>query len=157
MPQGSQQQQSGDQKNSKPTFSESAKYAALTDLCFILLPFIVIVIVLAFTGRIRELFYIPEWSIATPVIVGQTISRIVSGAINRSVDKEPIVFMLCAIIVLLLVPSLIILGFVLEAPRVTTAMAAVQIVLFVAGVVVSFTMTSLIFDVEHNTDPERQP
>jgi drug/metabolite transporter (DMT)-like permease len=73
------------------------------------------------------------------------------------VDKEPIVFMLCAIIVFLLVPSLIILGFVLEAPRVTTAMAVTQIVLFVAGVVVSFTMTSLIFDVEHNTDPERQP
>jgi hypothetical protein len=156
MPQGSQGQHV-DQKTNKPTFSESAKFAALSDLCFILLPFIVIVIVLAFTGRIRELLYIPEWSIATPVIVGQAISRMVSGVINRSVDKEPIVFILCAIIVVLLVPSLIILGFVLEAPRVTTAMAAVQIVLFLAGVAVSFAMTSLIFDVEHKTDPERQP
>jgi cobalamin biosynthesis protein CobD/CbiB len=156
MPQGSQDQHR-DNKTSKPAFSERAKYAALTDLCFILLPFIVIAIVLALTGRIRELLYIPEWSIATPVVVGQTISRMVSGVINRSVDKEPIVFMLCAIIVVLLVPSLIILGFVLEAPRVTTAMATTQMVLFVAGVVVSFAMTSLIFDVEHNTDPERQP
>jgi hypothetical protein len=156
MPQGSQDQHL-DPKTSKPTFSDRAKFAALSDLCFILLPFIVIAIVLAFTGRIRELLYIPEWSIATPVIVGQAISRMVSGVINRSVDKEPIVFMLCAIIVVLLVPSLIILGFVLEAPRVTTAMAATQMVLFIAGVVVSFAMTSLIFDVEHNTDPERQP
>jgi hypothetical protein len=154
MANGSQEQHSGE-KTGKPTFSESAKLAALSDLCFILLPFIVIFIVLAFSGRIRELLYIPEWSIATPVIVGQSISRIVSGALNRSVIREGIVFLLCAVIVLLLVPSLIILGIVLEAPRITTAMAAAQMALFVLGIVFSFAMTSLIFDVEHNTDPEK--
>jgi hypothetical protein len=153
MSQGSQHGQV-DNKDNKPIFSEAAKFAALSDLCFILLPFIVIFIVLAFSGRFREVLYIPEWSIATPVIVGQTISRIAGGAINRAVDKQAIVFILCATIVVLLVPSLIVLGFVLEAPHVTTAMAATQIVLFVVGVAVSFLMTSLVFDVEHGTDPE---
>jgi L-lactate permease len=143
-----------DKEQKKPSFNQEAKLAALSDLCFVLLPFIVIVIVLVFSGRIRELLYIPEWSIATPVVVGQIITRIVAASVNRSVVKEGIVFLLCAVIVFLLVPSLIVLGFVLEVPKVTTAMAVTQIALFLAGVGFSFIMNSLLFDVEHNSNPK---
>ncbi|MGD0442470.1 MAG: hypothetical protein ABSA39_00905 [Edaphobacter sp.] len=155
MPKESQSTDAIVKETPKPMFSQNAKLAAFSDLCFVLLPFIVISIILIFTGRWHEVLYVPEWSIATPVVVGQTISRMVSSIANRSVVKEGVVFVICAVIVFLLVPSLIILGFVLEAPKVTTGLAVTQIALFLAGVVLSFIMNSLLFDIEHESDPQK--
>src|SRR5262249_31831180 len=107
MPENSQNNEP--KKKSIPTFSQEAKLSAVSDLFFVLLPFVVIFIVLAFRGHLNDLFSISEWSIATPVVAGQGIARVVSVAVNRSVVREGIVFMVTLAIVLLLVPSLIVL------------------------------------------------
>src|ERR1700756_3515315 len=86
--------------------------SASTELMFVLLPFIVIGIALAHMGEFRTLLFIPEWSIVSAVIVGQSIVKVASSSIGRvNVDKEWIVLAISILLVCLLVPILIILAF----------------------------------------------
>ncbi len=53
-------------------------YNMASESLFVLLPFIVIAMTLSHRGQLRLLFTLPEWSIVSAVIVGQTIVRLVS-------------------------------------------------------------------------------
>lgn len=118
------------EKRSDEKLRTKATLASISEICFLALPFIVIALVLAFTGRIKEFFFVPEWSIATPVITGQTVVRIVTTALGRWAHKEAVVTMVCTLVVFLLVPSLVTLGFVLEASHVSLSLAITQTLLF---------------------------
>ncbi|HXM60186.1 MAG TPA: hypothetical protein VN950_04965 [Terriglobales bacterium] len=110
---------------------------ATSELLFVLLPFIVIGIGLAHRGEIRTIFFIPEWSIVSAVIVGQTIVKVASASVgNIHVKKHPIILIMTILLVCLLVPILSILAIVLTSPNISTTLAATQAVFFVLSTVV---------------------
>ena len=53
--------------------------SALSEMLFVLLPFIVIGITLAYRREFRTILFLPEWSIVSAVIVGQSIVKLASG------------------------------------------------------------------------------
>jgi hypothetical protein len=121
--------------------SSKARIEAFSELLFVILPFIVIAITLGHRSELRTILFLPEWSIVSAVITGQSIVRISSTAMDRSltVQKEPIVLILSVLLVCLLVPILVVLSIVLTSDKVSTALAAVQSVLFVASAIVFWT------------------
>ena len=108
-----------------------AKVSALSELLFVILPFIVIGITLAHRGEFRTFLFIPEWSIVSAVIVGQAIARIASFAIGRpSVRKENTILALSMLLVCLLVPILIVLAIALTSVQISIKMATIQAIFF---------------------------
>ncbi len=60
--------------------AQAATVATVSELLFILLPFFVIVPVYAYLHRAREIPWHPEWSIASAVLFGQTIIKLLRVA-----------------------------------------------------------------------------
>jgi hypothetical protein len=77
-----------------------------SELLFVILPFIVIAITLLHRGEIGSPFYLPEWSIVSSVIMGQSIMRLVSSALGGRVKNELFMLVLTAIFVFGLAPNL---------------------------------------------------
>ena len=88
----------------------------LGDLLFILLPLIVISIVDVSVGRsLIAIIESPELSFGSAVLFGQTIIKVVSGfAHTKPSGAEQPVFIIALIIVFGLVPSLVVLAFLLS-------------------------------------------
>jgi hypothetical protein len=114
---------------------DRAATAAHSEILFVVLPFIVIAITLGHRGELNTIFFLPEWSIVSAVIVGQTIVKLASCVIGKSVPRERVVFVLSGLLVCLLVPILVILAIVLTANKVSVTLAVTQAVLFVISVV----------------------
>jgi FtsH-binding integral membrane protein len=119
-----------------------ATLATMSELLFVILPFIVIGITLAYRNEIRSLLFIPEWSIVSAVIAGQAIVRFASLAMGRkNVRKEHIVLGVTLMLVIVLAPTLLILVFVLTASLISNALAITQGVFFVLSLA-AFTVTA---------------
>ncbi len=90
----------------------------IEELCFILLPFIVLGIVEASKSEWINIFDEPEWSILAAVLYGQTIIRLakmtVEMTVSYKIDRRFFTALIACIIALLLVPSLTILTLVVE-------------------------------------------
>jgi ABC-type polysaccharide transport system permease subunit len=112
------------------------------EFLFILLPFVVSGIVFSYRGEFSRLLYMPEWSLAASVLVGQALVKFISGMLANSgkytVHWERIALAISFLIVLCLVPSLIILSLVLSADAPSRGLAIAQLVMFVIGVGVFF-------------------
>src|SRR5664280_1616446 len=105
---------------------------ATSELLFVLLPFVVIAITLAHRGELRTILSIPEWSIVSAVIIGQTITKLASATLGRTgLKKERIVLVMSILLVCMLVPVLIILAIVLTSPTISKALAVTQAIFFV--------------------------
>jgi hypothetical protein len=124
------------QKDIEKEVDSHAAAAACSELLFVILPFIVIAITLAHRCELRTIFFIPEWSIVSAVITGQSIVKLASITVGRSVAKDPIVLILSILLVCLLVPILTILAIVLTSSQVSLSLAIVQGVLFTLSAVV---------------------
>jgi hypothetical protein len=115
-----------------------AKLSASSELLFVVLPFMVIAITLGHLGRLETILSLPEWSIVSAVIVGQTIVKVVSAALGNDVKprSERVVLVLSVLFVFLLVPTLVVLSIVLTSEKVSPSLAIAQAVLFLlsAGV-----------------------
>ncbi len=110
------------------------KCAAIAELLFVLLPFLVIAIVLGHRGEIRTVFYIPEWSLAAAVVIGQSVVRFTSTTVGAEKAYADMVGLIIAcMIVLVLVPCLVVLTFVLTSDKVSFGLAAAQVAFFVIG------------------------
>jgi len=118
--------------DSPERISTRAKMAAFSELLFVVLPFIVIAITLGHRGELYTIFSLPEWSIVSAVIIGQSMIRLVSVVLDtKPAYKEGILFILSLILVLLLVPSLVILAIILTSAGVTKLLAYAQASLFI--------------------------
>jgi hypothetical protein len=117
---------------------QNAMLGAFSQLLFVILPFIVIAITLGHRGQLGSIFFLPEWSIVSAVIVGQTIVKVVSISLGKNVkaEREPIVLMVSILLVCLLVPTLVVLSIVLTSDKVSISMAASQAVLFLLSAMV---------------------
>jgi hypothetical protein len=123
-----------DSADTKPDAREVASKAGLgatSELLFVVLPFIVIAITLGHLGAFRTFLYIPEWSIVSAVIAGQSIVKFASLTMGRRVDKEFVVLWLSVLLVCLLVPVLITLAIVLTSVEVSISLAVAQAILFI--------------------------
>jgi RsiW-degrading membrane proteinase PrsW (M82 family) len=117
----------------KPTF-ERTLLPIVAEVLFVLLPMIVIGIVLGLRGEIRHFIYIPEWSLVNAVIVGQSVMKMFYGTLRFKTSHSGTLILTVAIaIVLLLVPTLIVLAFILVSSNVSSLVAAIQLVLFACG------------------------
>jgi hypothetical protein len=120
------------QKEAEKKADQRAFYPAFTELLFVLLPFIVIAFTLGYRGEIRTILFLPEWSIVSAVIVGQSIVKLASAGIGRrNVDKEFVVLLIAIVLVVLLVPILITLAIVLTARTISLQMAVIQGAFFI--------------------------
>ena len=118
-----------------------AVFAASSEMLFVLLPFFTIAIVLAHRGQLRHLFFLPEWSIGSAVMVGQSIVRVVAAVLGKDVYKEAFVLLLSALLVILLVPDLVVLSLGLMTDDLSTGLAVAQACLFVASGLVTWSIT----------------
>lgn len=122
--------------------------SASSELLFVLLPFIVIGITLAHRGEFRTILFIPEWSIVSAVVAGQTIVKLASAGIGKTnVKKEAIVLIISLLLVCLLVPILIILAIALTSQGISTSLAVIQAFLFLLSVALFWTTSALILAV----------
>jgi hypothetical protein len=107
------------------------KLSATSALLFVLLPFIVIGITLAYRGEFRTILFIPEWSIVSAVIVGQSIVKLTSITLGvPAVKKQVVIFILSVLLVCLLVPILVILAITLTSPAISPRLAITQGIFF---------------------------
>lgn len=119
--------------------------SASSELLFVLLPFIVIGITLAHRGEFRTILLIPEWSIVSAVIVGQTIVKLTSAGIGKTnVKKEAVILIISILLVCLLVPILIILAIALTSPQISMSLAIIQAALFFLSAALFWTVSALI-------------
>jgi hypothetical protein len=151
-----QQTETEKQAAQKKKESERLTFALITELLFVILPFIVIGITLANRGELRTLFFIPEWSIVAAVIIGQAIVRFASVAIGRPVaGKEAIVFMMTLMLVAILVPTLLILVFVLTSP-ITLNLAIAQGGLFAFSLIGFILATGVEISIKMDDEQEAE-
>jgi hypothetical protein len=108
---------------------------AISELLFVLLPFLVITITFAHRGQVRTILSLPEWSLVSSVVVGQSIVKIVSTSLTYGTGGRPILIdrialLVAVLMVCVLVPCLTVLSLVLTSDHVSRALACWQIILF---------------------------
>jgi hypothetical protein len=116
------------------------KFAIFGEFLFILLPLIVISIVELFKGQtILTIIESPEWSFGTAIMFGQSITKLVAG-FSRTKPKtwEKPVFLVSAITVIGLVPTLIIFALLLCQTPPNPALKIAQLAMFCFGIVIFF-------------------
>lgn len=116
----------------------------MAEVLFMILPFVVTGIVFSYQGVLLKLIYLPEWSLASSVLMGQAlvkyISAILSSQNRTELPWQRVALNLSFLIVLGLVPSLLILSLVLiaEPYSYSNRLAVSQIVLFIFGLISFF-------------------
>jgi len=122
----------------------------LPDLMFVLLPFIVIILVQIVKGTASQILSVTEWAFAAAILTGQTIVKVTAAVIdapvsqdNRKKESRQVAFILAAIIVMLLVPSLIVLSLMLYLDTPSPVLVAAQIFLFVLALLL-YTVFSVV-------------
>jgi hypothetical protein len=109
----------------------NAFLVAVTEVLFVVVPFIVIGAVVIYQGHFRSLLLMPEWSIVGAVIGGQTIVKFLKAIHNlKQSDVDRVILAVTALIVLVVIPDLCILTIVLLSPSISIYLAITQGVLF---------------------------
>lgn len=120
---------------------QSPNLSALTELFFVILPFIVIAIALLHKGALHTIFYLPEWSIVSAVMAGQSVKKLVSSVLGETVHEENVLFLLTIQLVCVLIPILVILSIVLTSDTVSLKQAWAQGILFVISAAIFFSLS----------------
>jgi hypothetical protein len=108
------------------------------EIILTLLPFIVDAIVLAYKGELKNIFLIPEWSIASSVLMAQALLKFISFVLAydpERVDRGKALLVSAVLIVICLGASLVILSLVIFIDKPTRGLAIAQIVLFFFGII----------------------
>jgi len=100
--------------NFNSVFFEDCKkesFSIIAEICFIILPFIVILFMKLIKSDIEELLQTSDWSLASAILFGQTIVKLVMGvsAREQSFEYQRFGFITSLIIVFGLVPSIILI------------------------------------------------
>lgn len=97
-----------------------AFYLVLGEVLFTLSPFIAIWMVFYFKGRsVGDLFSQPEWALAASVLSAQAVVKLVAGLLSlpggRIVAWQLFTFLIAVVIIFGIIPSLIVLTFILSS------------------------------------------
>jgi hypothetical protein len=120
--------------------SRAAIFATLSELLFILLPFVVLALVYAFGHHASRILSHPEWALASALLFGHAIIKLVCGVVKIGArNGDTLGFVVAAGIVLGLTPSLVVLVLmeIMEDTQGGPAiwLITVQVVLFVLAVI----------------------
>lgn len=114
--------------------------ALVADVLFIIAPIIVVTMVLLITCHsISEVISSPEWSLASAVLFGLTISKFVAGiSRTRPGSWEVPLLVVTKVMVLGLIPSLVLLTLLLVNRTPCLWLGICQILLFLLAIAVFF-------------------
>jgi hypothetical protein len=106
------------------------------ELLFILLPFLVYGIIFTINNTPANLLQLPEWSFATSILFGQTIVKFVSTITSKrfTTKSERVALIVALLLVLGVVPSLVVLIFMVTAASPSDGLMVAQITLFIVAV-----------------------
>lgn len=125
-------------KKNKGSFFEFDKEtpAIIGELSFIFLPFVVILIVNLNKGEFSNLLQNSDWSLASAILYGQTIVKIIMGvaAQEHSFEYQRFGLVSALIIVLGLIPSVVIIGIFEISGKLSTGLIITQFVLLFVAV-----------------------
>lgn len=110
------------------------------ELCFIILPFLVMTLIFANEKNLSKIFDQPEWSLTAAVVFGQSIIRMIHTIIKVGKKNNVYHYNVGALIALLilfgLVPSLIILALIYTSEVVALWHIITQMILFILSIIV---------------------
>ncbi|HZY37256.1 MAG TPA: hypothetical protein VFE53_11435 [Mucilaginibacter sp.] len=123
------------------TFKEDFKKessAILAELCFIILPFIVILIVNFTKGEESKLLQTSDWALAATLLYGQTIVKMIMGVASQAHEfhYQNWGFISALIIVFGLVPSITVLTIFQIYSRLSAWLVIIQFMLFGIAIIV---------------------
>jgi hypothetical protein len=115
---------------------KTIKYVLGSELLFILLPLIILVIVRSYEYDFSKILYNTEWSIISIILFGQSVVKFSSGIAN---SKENFRWQLVALVISLiivfgLIPASIILVLSLTSSTITLSVGIIQVIIFIISV-----------------------
>ena len=126
-----------EQKDKKPThktFTEDFRKessAILAEICFMFLPFVVILIINLTKGDWERLIQTSDWALVATLLLGQTIVKIIMGVASQEHSFNYQFFGLIAalIIVFGLVPSITVIAIFQFSAKLSTGLVVIQFIL----------------------------
>jgi len=108
------------------------------ELLFTFLPFLIIALVSIYKNGTEKLLYIPEWSLAASILIGQAIVKFITGLLpfGRNLNLGVVSLVISSLIVLLLAPSLIVLALIMTLEDLPISIALIQVFLFIVAVII---------------------
>ena len=118
-------------------FNKNSKYVIISEILFILLPLIIIIVFNLLNNKSFNIFNRSEWTFAAIVFWGQSIVKLISGLIKsqRKFKWQNIGFIVTLIIILGLIPSTIILILILQLEIPNITLSIIQLLIFVLSIV----------------------
>jgi hypothetical protein len=104
-----------DRKSSSKKDRVDTWVVLISELLFVILPFIIIFMLFAYKGKIWQMLEISEWAFAAAVLSGQTLAKFISGILANYTNfrEKRVTLYVVILIVFLISPSLSILVLVL--------------------------------------------
>ena len=121
----------------KDTELDKLKQGTYSDILFVLLPFLAIVLQRLWTGEIDKIFLGHEVSTAAAILGGLSISKFIQGLVahpDLGVKKDKVVFVIALTIFCVVVPSLIMTMKLVDAEQVPDIVAYIQPILIVIAI-----------------------
>jgi len=117
-----------------------SKGVVISEILFIILPLIIIVIYLFIQKSTISIFYKSDWTFASIVLFGQSIIKFTSGLIksNMKFHWQKVALILSFLIVIGLIPATIVLILILGSPSISLRLVVLQMVVFIVSVLVYF-------------------
>ena len=112
----------------------------LSEALFIVFPFIVIAIILFYKNDAKSIFHYPDWALAASILNGQSVIKIVSGAIasTERTEWQRVSLVVSLLIIICFVPSLIFLTLILISETPSSFLITSQVLIFVLSLIVFF-------------------
>ncbi|EIJ36966.1 hypothetical protein [Thiothrix nivea] len=105
----------------------------LSEVLFTMFPFIVIAITIFYKqGTTTSIFQYPDWAVAASVLNGQSVIKLISGAIASDIKThwQRVALIVTLLIVVCFAPSLIILTLLLISDKPSDFLISAQLILF---------------------------
>ncbi len=120
--------------------NNKSKYVIISEILFILLPIIIIIVFNLLTENRFNIFHRSEWIFAAIVFWGQSIVKFISGLIKsqKKFKWQNIGFIITLIIILGLIPSTIILLLILQLDKPNTLLSIIQFIIFLISIIVYY-------------------
>jgi Zn-dependent protease with chaperone function len=122
------------ERHESDRFVRNSGIGILTEFLFVVAPFIVLLIIYLGQGRGRAIWAAPDWSLASAVLYGQTMVKLMAGVTaSRRARPEPAMLIAALILVFGLFPSLAILYWMVDSVQPALLWQIAQLIWFIGA------------------------